>query len=79
MEVSACPACGTDDIRLEVTEVTAHKIVAWRSADDRPVFVAGKDVIESETTQRIVCVNGHAHPDRIGFDLEWDGAPANSR
>ncbi|VAW03881.1 hypothetical protein MNBD_ACTINO01-169 [hydrothermal vent metagenome] len=79
MEVSACPACGTDDIRLEVTEVTSHKIVNWRSADDRPVFVAGKDVIESETSQRVVCVNGHAHPDRIGFDLEWAGASADSR
>jgi len=22
-------------------------------------------------TQRVECVNGHAHPDRIGFDLEW--------
>ena len=72
MEVSACPACGTDDIRLEVTEVTSHKIVSWRSGDDRPVFVAGKDSIDSETTQRVVCVNGHAHPDRVGFDLEWE-------
>ena len=79
MEVSACPACGTDDIRLEVTDVSSHKIVAWRSADDRPVFVASRDVIESETTQRVVCVNGHAHPDRIGFDLEWDEASADSR
>ncbi len=78
MEVSACPACETDDIRLEVTEVTSHKIVTWRSGDERPVFVAGTDAVESETTQRVVCVNGHAHPERVGFDLEWDGAPANS-
>jgi hypothetical protein len=79
MEISACPACGTNDIRLEVTEASLHKIVSWRSGENRPVFVATNDAIESETTQRVVCVNGHAHPDRVGFDLEWDEASANSR
>jgi len=79
MEVSACPACGSDDIRLEVTEVSSHKIVSWRSGDDRPVFVASTDAIDTETKQRVVCVNGHAHPDRVGFDLEWDEVSANSR
>jgi len=71
MEISACPACGSDDIRLERTEVSLNKIVSWASGDERPVFVASKDPIETEMTQRVVCVNGHAHPDRIGFDLEW--------
>ena len=71
MEVSACPACGSDDIRYERTDVTVFPLVSWRSGDTRPVFVASKDQTGTETTGRIVCVNGHAHPDRIGFDLEW--------
>lgn len=71
MDISACPACGATDIRLEVTETVSHRIVGWRSADNRPVFVASEDVIESASSQRVVCVNGHAHPERVGFDLEW--------
>jgi hypothetical protein len=71
LEVSACPACGTDDVRYERTEITAYPLVSWRSGDERPVFVASKESTETETTGRIVCVNGHAHPDRVGFDLEW--------
>jgi len=59
------------DIRLETTDVTSHKVVSWRSGEDRPVFVASEDVIESNSAKRVVCVNGHAHPDRVGFDLEW--------
>ncbi|MCL1593299.1 MAG: hypothetical protein M3132_02970 [Actinomycetia bacterium] len=71
MEISACPACGTDDIRLETTDIATHKIVSWRAGDTRPVFVASKDAIETTSTSRVVCVNDHAHPDRVGFDLEW--------
>jgi hypothetical protein len=47
------------------------KLDSWRSGDDRPVFVAEPDIIGSTSNGRIVCVNGHAHPDRVGFDLEW--------
>jgi len=71
MDISACPACGTDDIRLETTAVRHHEVVSWRSGDERPLFVAASEILDSATTQRIVCVNGHAHPDRVGFDLEW--------
>jgi hypothetical protein len=71
MEVSACPACGSDDVRYERTEVTAYPLVSWRSGDDKPIFVASKEPSGTETTGRIVCVKGHAHPDRVGFDLEW--------
>jgi hypothetical protein len=71
MEISACPACGTDDIRYERTDVTSFPLVSWRSGDDKPVFVASTEAIGTETTGRIVCVNGHAHPDRVGFELEW--------
>ncbi len=71
MEISACPACGTMDIRFEATEVVSHTVVSWRSGDDRPVFVADTVVLDSASMTRIVCVNGHAHPDRVGFDLEW--------
>lgn len=59
------------DIRLETTDVVSHKVLSWRSGDSRPVFVAAKEVLDETSSQRIVCVNGHAHPDRVGFDLEW--------
>jgi hypothetical protein len=59
------------DIRLETTDVVSHKVLRWSSGDDRPAFVASKDVLDSTSAKRIVCVNGRAHPDRVGFDLEW--------
>ncbi len=71
MEVSACPACGTTDIRYERTTVDQFKLDSWRSGDERPVFVSETAILNSDATGRIVCVNGHAHPDRVGFDLEW--------
>ena len=71
MEISACPACESKDIRFERTEVTTYPLESWRSGEERPVFVAFKESSGSEVSERIVCVNGHAHPDRIGFDLEW--------
>jgi hypothetical protein len=71
MEISACPVCGTTDIRYERTTMDEFKLDSWRSGDDRPVFVAEPDMIGSTSAGRIVCVNGHAHPDRVGFDLEW--------
>jgi hypothetical protein len=71
MEVSACPECGTDDIRYERTEVTAFPLVSWRSGDDRPIFVASEESRGTDITRRIVCANGHTDPDRVGFDLEW--------
>jgi hypothetical protein len=71
MDISACPACGTMDIRLESTDIVSHKVVSWRSGESRPVFVASEKVLDSTSTKRVVCVNGHAHPDRVGFDLEW--------
>jgi hypothetical protein len=71
MEISACPACGTSDIRYERTNVDEFKVDSWRPGDERPIFVANPDLLESTSTGRIVCVNGHAHPDRVGFDLEW--------
>ncbi len=78
MDISACPACGTDDIRLETKAVGQHRVVSWRSGDQRPVFVASPEVLDEESSKRIVCVNGHAHPDRIGFDLEWQAPSPNS-
>jgi hypothetical protein len=59
------------DIRFETTDVVSRKVLSWRSGDSRPVFVASEDVLESNSAKRIVCVNGHAHPDCVGFDLEW--------
>lgn len=71
MEISACPACGTTDIRYERTTVDGFKLDSWRSGDERPIFVANPDLLESASTGRVACVNGHAHPDKVGFDLEW--------
>lgn len=71
MEISSCPACGSTDIRYERTTVDQFKLDSWRSAEDRPVFVSEPEIFESNVTDRVVCVNGHAHPDRVGFDLEW--------
>lgn len=78
MDISACPACGTDDIRLETTAVVQHEVVSWRSGPQRPVFVAASEVLDDQSTKRIVCVNGHAHPDRVGFDLEWQDSTPDS-
>lgn len=71
MEISSCPACGATDIRYERTTVDQFELDSWRSGHERPVFVARTQAMNAETTDRIVCVNGHAHPDRVGFDLEW--------
>lgn len=71
MEISACPACGTTDIRLEMIRTDFHPLASWRAGESRPVFVAQRSVVESSERMRVVCVNGHAHPDRVGFDLEW--------
>lgn len=74
MEISACPACGTTDIRYEQTTLDEFKLDSWRAGDDRPVFVAEPSAFETTVTGRVVCVNRHAHPDRVGFDLEWSDA-----
>jgi hypothetical protein len=71
METSACPVCGTTDDRYEKTTVDHFKLDSRQSGEERPVFVSETDIFESVVTNRIVCVNGDAHPDRVGFDLEW--------
>jgi hypothetical protein len=71
MEISACPVCGSTDIRYERTTVDQFKLDSWRSGEERPVFVSQPETFESAERDSVVCVNGHAHPDRIGFDLEW--------
>jgi hypothetical protein len=48
-----------------------YPLVSWRSGDEKPIFVASKEPLSDEVSGRVVCVNGHAHPDRVGFDLEW--------
>ncbi len=71
MEISACPVCGSTDIRYERTTVDQFKLDSWRSGEERPVFVSQPEIFGSVEGDRVVCANGHAHPDRIGFDLEW--------
>jgi hypothetical protein len=71
METSACPMCGTTDDRYQERTVDHFKLDSWRSGEERPGFVSEPDISESVGTVRIVCVNGHAHPDRVGFELEW--------
>lgn len=74
MEISACPACGATDIRYERTTVDQFQLDSWRAGDERPVFVSETEILESQVSDRIACVNGHAHPDRVGFDLEWSAS-----
>ena len=71
MEISACPACGTTDVRYERTTVDQFQLDSWRSGDERPVFVSETEILESQVSGRVVCAHGHAHPNRVGFDLEW--------
>ncbi len=82
-EVSACPACGSTDIRLvrDVRCTEVYPLTGWRAGAKRPVFVAADEPTERDCEvlgQRVECVNGHAHPDRIGFDLEWSQAGSPS-
>jgi len=35
------------------------------------VFVVETLPFEETTTEVVMCVNGHAHPARVGFDVEW--------
>lgn len=82
MEVMACPACGSTDIRLvrELRCTEAHPVVEWRSGKERPVFTVAGEPLTREcevVAERVECVDGHAHRQRIGFDVEWaDPAPA---
>jgi hypothetical protein len=45
--------------------------VGSRSNDGKPVFVVESDPIEESVEEQVTCSNGHSHPDRVGFDVEW--------
>ncbi len=71
MPVPACPVCSSTDVRLVWTTEVSRRIVGFRSNDGKPVFVVESDPIEESVEERVTCVNGHSHPDHIGFDVEW--------
>ncbi len=71
MSVTACPVCSSVDVRLIWTTEVVRRVVGSRSGDGKPVFVVESDPIEESVEERVACVNGHSHPDRVGFDIEW--------
>ncbi len=71
MSVPACPVCSSTDVRLVSTTKVSRRVVGSRSADGKPIFVVESDPIEESVEERVACVNGHSHPDRVGFDVEW--------
>jgi len=71
MSVTACPVCSSVDVRLIWTTEVIRRVVGSRSGDGKPVFVVESDPIEESVEERVACVNGHSHPDRVGFDIEW--------
>jgi len=71
MATIECPVCGSPDIRFVRTHEAVHRVTGSESGDDRPVFIAETKPFEETTTDVVTCVHGHAHPARVGFDLEW--------
>ena len=71
MSAPACPVCSTTDVRLVRTTEVARRIVGSRSNDGKPVFIVESDPIEESVEERVTCANGHSHPARVGFDVEW--------
>jgi hypothetical protein len=71
VSVPACPVCSSTDVRLVWTTEVTRRVVGSRSGDGKPVFVVEPDPIEESLEERVSCVNGHSHPDRVGFDVEW--------
>ena len=72
----ACPACGANDIRLvrRFNDIETFRVVRSVSGDGKPTFVADPATIDEtreNVEDRVECVNGHAHPARVGFTLEW--------
>jgi hypothetical protein len=63
--------CSSTDVRLVWTTEVTRRVVGSRSGDGKPVFVVEPDPIEESLEERVSCVNGHSHPDRVGFDVEW--------
>ena len=71
MSAPGCPVCSSTDVRLVWTTVTTRRIAGSRSSNGKPVFVVESEPIEESVEERVTCVNGHSHPDRVGFDVEW--------
>jgi hypothetical protein len=71
MAALECPVCGTSDIRFVRTRTETHRVTGSASGDGGPVFVVAAEAFEEVTSDVVTCVNGHAHPARVGFDVEW--------
>jgi len=71
MSAPACPVCSSTEVHLVSTAEVARRIVGSRSNNGKPVFIVEADPIEDSTEERVTCANGHSHPARVGFDVEW--------
>ena len=71
MAALECPVCGSPDIRFVRTVETVHHVTGSGAGDGKPKFTVEKDPFETNTTDVVTCVNGHAHPARVGFEVEW--------
>jgi hypothetical protein len=71
MPAPACPVCSSTDVRLVWTTEVTRRVVGSRSNNGKPVFIVESSPIEESTGERVACANGHAHPDRVRFDVEW--------
>jgi len=71
MSAPACPVCSSTEVRLVWTTETTRQVVGSRSSNGKPVFIVESNPIEESVEERVICANGHAHPERVGFDVEW--------
>jgi len=67
----ACPVCGSSDIRMVRTEEQIRRVTGSASGSGKPTFMVAAAPFEEMTTEVVMCVNGHAHPARVGFEIEW--------
>ena len=71
MSAPACPVCSSTEVRLIWTTEVTRQVVGSRSDNGKPIFIVESNPIEESVEERITCANGHSHPERVGFDVEW--------
>jgi hypothetical protein len=71
MTAPACPVCSSTEVHLVWTTAVTRRIVSSRSDNGKPVFIVEANPLGESVEERVTCANGHSHPDRVGFDVEW--------
>ena len=71
MSAPACPVCSSPEVHLVWTTTITRRVVGSHSDNGKPVFIVDSEPTEESTEERVTCANGHSHPDRVGFDVEW--------